>query len=1310
MRPSRLEVTDRFPMLAFSLRSSEGARLAEVVLASDLALFGKREGRNSGTFYSSREHGMLTIPPGGSVFTVPPEVLARFIAADRLYFALATASAPAGQDWIVDLMPGAASPYISLAGLSDRALRRVRVFPTAPRARLAPRAALTEWAGDHIAPAAPPPPPSTASDRPTPAPVPYNDGFGPLPSLQREAPGAVAPPPVADAPTATAPEAGAPAAQGLGRVTGRGFEAEPDESDTKGIDGPVIDEPYAAAASALAGGRTSPLTTAEYSGATRIMASPNFRNGRRGDRAIDRIVIHITSSPQRPSLGSWFMNPASEASSHYMVDQNGEIIQFVREQDTAWHARLANSRSIGIEHVAVERGGARYQRRDGSWQTFPYDPPTEAELRASAALVAHLCRKYGLTPDRTTIVGHSEIDAGTTHSNCPDGAWDWDSYMALVAECYAQTPPTGVGDATAQGLGDDSEIDPETRGIDAAPYTEDTGTAVAAGLALGAAEYDRVARTVPSPAFTAGRSGTAIDRIVIHITDAPTTSSTVNTFSAAGAQASAHYLVGQDGEIVQFVSEADTAWHAKGANRRSVGIEHVAIKTGGADYPRRDGTMQHYDALPPTQLQYEESALLVSHLCDKYGLPKTRATIIGHNEADPTTSHGACPTGNWDWDYFMRIVETGQCQADAPTGQSLGTVGRTLGGDNSTVEIKYRAFIPSPAISGPYFDNFEGDGRGFSYSGGTSRGDITFTVDVSAGGGVSNLSVSDRHWSPTHQYSSSDTSSVSGKPGWWLDLNAGATPVDTGTCAADDDTLRAYIGAPGTTGNVLAMAENASIVSIAMSGSNPLLTGAPAIDADVSVLLRRTADGGIEARVYGSHDGFPAHELYVNGNALFTYDPVAADNGPSSLLPPEDIDQDTSWTTVASGSASSQGLSARALEDESWTLNWDEVESIPQPTGMGCWATSTAMILGWKNRQSISPGLLAKCNGYEPSMNAGITAADAANFIPAVGLQFAPAACYTPEGFRDLLERYGPLFVFKQHPGIHAVVVTGMYRDGGNYFVRVTDPMDRVIGTPGAQGGYASPPAHLTGSRYIMSYDGFAAEYEAEAGFGEQQIAHGGTVFGREPNRGNASGAGYAQGLGDDAIGTVVPPATTPAPLPVDATITRTTTGEGGRSYDLAQLVGMVRPANALAGGAGMTPLLGEHVALDDWPYIDGPGGRSQAGVAIDWKFDGPAVGDIVIVPSGGSLADGWSAAVRADIEAGSGTPDRTVMLVRVTTTFSRAGEKDQLGVSEVTLSGDGRAAPRHCGEPDTVTPSVTAQPAPVPLPVKQASPQLVPA
>ncbi|HWU71974.1 MAG TPA: hypothetical protein VN137_00715, partial [Sphingomonas sp.] len=123
-------MTDRFPMLSFTIWTDSPPRVAEVVLATDLKYFTQKEGRTPSTFYTSREHGMLSLPRGEAVYAVPPEVLARFISADKLWFGLATATPPTATDWTVDVMPTASSPYISLGELSDRALRRVRMFPT----------------------------------------------------------------------------------------------------------------------------------------------------------------------------------------------------------------------------------------------------------------------------------------------------------------------------------------------------------------------------------------------------------------------------------------------------------------------------------------------------------------------------------------------------------------------------------------------------------------------------------------------------------------------------------------------------------------------------------------------------------------------------------------------------------------------------------------------------------------------------------------------------------------------------------------------------------------------------------------------------------------------------------------------------------------------------------------------------------------------------------------------------------------------------------------------------------------------------
>jgi hypothetical protein len=143
-----------------------------------------------------------------------------------------------------------------------------------------------------------------------------------------------------------------------------------------------------------------------------------------------------------------------------------------------------------------------------------------------------------------------------------------------------------------------------------------------------------------------------IDRIVIHITDGPTIGSAINTFRSPNPnKVSSHYVVGQDGRIVQMVKHNDIAHHASSANPSSIGIEHVAC-TG------RDRRICP-TVLPPSQSQLCSSAALVNWLCTGFGIPMDRQHILGHAEAAKTT-HG-CPSSLWNWDYYMKLVTSGSC-------------------------------------------------------------------------------------------------------------------------------------------------------------------------------------------------------------------------------------------------------------------------------------------------------------------------------------------------------------------------------------------------------------------------------------------------------------------------------------------------------------------------------------------------------------------------------------------------------------------------------------------------------------------------
>lgn len=183
IRPNRLEVNDRFPMLGFSIKADQPGVEAEVTLATDIDLFKaeNRQLRTAANFYTSRESGQLAVPRGEGVFVVPPDILARFVGRDRLFFGLASGK-PGNGGLQVDALPREGSPFVSLRGLTGRTLRR----PSLDRRRPS-NPPLFDWAGDAAKPGSEPsatPAQSAAPAAPADpsAALAYDDGFGKLPT------------------------------------------------------------------------------------------------------------------------------------------------------------------------------------------------------------------------------------------------------------------------------------------------------------------------------------------------------------------------------------------------------------------------------------------------------------------------------------------------------------------------------------------------------------------------------------------------------------------------------------------------------------------------------------------------------------------------------------------------------------------------------------------------------------------------------------------------------------------------------------------------------------------------------------------------------------------------------------------------------------------------------------------------------------------------------------------------------------------------------------------------------------------------
>ncbi|MEV4357264.1 N-acetylmuramoyl-L-alanine amidase [Nonomuraea sp. NPDC049625] len=141
--------------------------------------------------------------------------------------------------------------------------------------------------------------------------------------------------------------------------------------------------------------------------------------------------------------------------------------------------------------------------------------------------------------------------------------------------------------------------------------------------------------------YSPGRSS-PIRKIVIHVTQG-SYAGTISWFQNPSAQVSAHYVIrSSDGDVTQMVRDTDTAYHARSSNAEALGIEHE----GFVDNPSWF-----------TDAMYRSSAALTRYLADKWGIPRTRANIVGHNEL-PGNDH-TDPGPHWNWDYYMSLVNGG---------------------------------------------------------------------------------------------------------------------------------------------------------------------------------------------------------------------------------------------------------------------------------------------------------------------------------------------------------------------------------------------------------------------------------------------------------------------------------------------------------------------------------------------------------------------------------------------------------------------------------------------------------------------------
>jgi len=166
------------------------------------------------------------------------------------------------------------------------------------------------------------------------------------------------------------------------------------------------------------------------------MPSPNY-NARPEASKVKLLVIHNISLPPgqfgTPYIEQFFQNDLSwdkhpyfktiqglEVSAHFLIKQDGELVQFVSCNDRAWHAGASSF--CGEENCNDFSIGVELEGTDSS-------PYSEAQYLGLVAITQQIQAKF---PDIITsrIKGHSDIAPG--RKTDPGASFDWPRYLTAL--------------------------------------------------------------------------------------------------------------------------------------------------------------------------------------------------------------------------------------------------------------------------------------------------------------------------------------------------------------------------------------------------------------------------------------------------------------------------------------------------------------------------------------------------------------------------------------------------------------------------------------------------------------------------------------------------------------------------------------------------------------------------------------------------------------------------------------------------------------------------------------------------------------
>lgn len=174
--------------------------------------------------------------------------------------------------------------------------------------------------------------------------------------------------------------------------------------------------------------------------------SPSPNHGERATgKPIDMLILHYTGMVSEERAIRWLCDPESAVSSHYVVREDGSIVQLVDESRRAWHAGRSywagetdvNSRSIGIE---IANPGHQ----------FGYRPFPGIQIEGVIRLCRDVLRRHAIPPRH--VLAHSDV--APDRKEDPGELFPWQQLAEAGIGLWV--PPSVGADGRTLRKGDDN--------------------------------------------------------------------------------------------------------------------------------------------------------------------------------------------------------------------------------------------------------------------------------------------------------------------------------------------------------------------------------------------------------------------------------------------------------------------------------------------------------------------------------------------------------------------------------------------------------------------------------------------------------------------------------------------------------------------------------------------------------------------------------------------------------------------------------------------------------------------------------------